>query len=210
MAAETVELDKDAFMRLVTEEHLQVEGPSGGYLYTGKRGRNGWELYKTPNNPWYLYQARRINTQGAANGALTTRISMPAGVVGIIQAMYVRGALSAATLEVYRYDEDGAQMGLWASVAAGATRQINLPSIGSAASATNNPPNTTDTKLGPGEILAATTSAALQTETLTVGVVILLSAPTEPTWDTTGSAGTPSLAASTISAANTMQMVAMP
>jgi hypothetical protein len=63
---------------------------------------------------------------------------------------------------------------------------------------------------GPGEFLVVVSTAGLQTEILTVGVVMLLSTPVEPVWDTTGSAGTPALADSTISAANTMQKVDLP
>ena len=81
MAAETVELDKDAFMRLVTEEHLQVEGPSEGYLYTGKRGRNGWELYKTWMGVvgWDLMPVISGATADPAAGASPAAVTVPAG-----------------------------------------------------------------------------------------------------------------------------------
>ena len=81
MAAETVELDKDAFMRLVTEEHLQVEGPSEGYLYTGKRGRNGWELYKTWMGVvgWDLMPVISGATANPAAGANPNGFTVPAG-----------------------------------------------------------------------------------------------------------------------------------
>jgi hypothetical protein len=78
MAAEAVELDKDAFMRLVTQDKLQVEGPSGGYLYTGRQGKNGWELYKTPGGMW---DQIKVSTGVTVDPAVNTAISLtvPAG-----------------------------------------------------------------------------------------------------------------------------------
>lgn len=107
-------------------------------------------------------------------------------------------------------DEDGAEDATLVSIAAGITRIGRIPSPGGIATTNNN--LTSSEKgyiLGPGQYLIAISNVALQNETLTVGIVLLLSTPTQPTWDTTGSAGTPSLAASTISAANTLQAVLM-
>lgn len=160
---------------------------------------------------WYLYQARRVNTQtNGAGGALRTRISVPAGQVAKLVQVYAEGTASAgSSLSSDILDEDGAQAVRVAYVAAGATREFKLPSIGSAATAHGNIADTNGMIIGPGQFLIIDASAALQTETLKVGVTLLLSTSTEPTWDTTGSAGTPSLAASTISAANTMVAVVM-
>jgi len=169
------------------------------------------ELGGSGKNVWWLYQARRVNTQtNVAGGALTTRVSIPTGQVAKVVRLYVQGTASAtATLFGYVFDEDTAGVSFIGSVPAGASRTFHLPSIGSGAVAHNNVADTTNMILGPGEYLVAVSSVAIQNEAQTVGVVLLLSTPTEPTWDTTGSAGTPSLAASTISAANTLQAVVM-
>jgi len=161
-------------------------------------------------NVWWLYQARRVNTQtNAGGGALTTRLSLATGQVGIlVQASMVGAASAAATAEAKCMDEDGALTAYWGYVAAGASRVINFPTIGTAPTH-NNVTNTQNAVLGPGQIISFTTGTALQNETLTVGIVLLLSTSTAPTWDTTGSGGTPSLAASTVSAANTLQAVVM-
>lgn len=158
---------------------------------------------------WWLYQACRVNTQtNAGGGTLRTRISMPAGMVGRLVSMAVIGAASVtAILAVVKTDEDLTSIHNMAYIAAGASRSAYLPSIGSSAGSNANIADTGGMMIGPGEILYSETSVVLQNETLAVGVVLLLSAPTLPTWDTIGSAGTPSLAASTISAANTLQAV---
>jgi len=211
MATEAIDLDKDAFMRLVTQEHLDVKGPSAGYLYAGKQGKTGWEVYRTPNNPWYLYTASKRNTQdNAGGGALTTRISIPAGVCARLVSALVYGVNSATTLVVNLQDEDSTVYGYLASIAAGALRNACLPSIGAAASTNANLMNSTGLCIPPGSYLVSTSAAAAQTESLNVEICLLMSAKVEPVWDTTGSVGTPNLGASTISEANTWQLVAMP
>ena len=79
MATETTELDKDAFMRLVAEEHLQVEGPSGGYLYTGRKGKNGWELFKARAWSWGELPVSAGVTADPAAGAQIADITVPTG-----------------------------------------------------------------------------------------------------------------------------------
>jgi len=162
-------------------------------------------------NVWWLYQARRVNTQTAGGGgALTTRFSIAAGQVARLVAYRAVGTASAgATLVTQVEDEDGSFLSRLANIPAAASRSVNLPTIGTAANAEGCMTTSEGYLLGPGEYILSTSSAALQNETLTVAVVLLLSTPTEPTWDTTGSGGTPSLAASTISAANTIQAVLM-
>jgi len=159
-------------------------------------------------NVWWLYQGRRVNTQTAgAGGALRTNISFPAGQVARLLHMKICGpaqAGSATTIGIY--DEDVAECGLLGYVGATASVFVTLPSIGGAP-AHSNYMNSMGLLLGPGESLGVTASAADNTQTLTIGIVLLLSTPVEPTWGTTGSGGTPSLAASTISAANTLQAV---
>ena len=103
-------------------------------------------------------------------------------------------------------NEDLDTQTLIASAAAGANRNVNLPSIGSSASASGNVANSVGLMLFPGQYLAFTSSAALQTEAMTLHIAMeLYNLPTTPTVDATGSAGTPNLAASTISEANTLQ-----
>lgn len=210
MPTDVREIEPDAFALMVTEENLKVYGPSAGYQYAGKRGKNGWEVYKARAQPiGWLYQGRRVNTQdNAGGGALQIRIQIPSGVTARLISMSITGSASAgATLIAGVFDEDGNIQTRAAGIAAGASLISYLPSFGAVAANTNNIADTRGLILGPGQYLYAVSSAALQTETLTVGVVLLMSAAVEPTWDTTGSAGTPNLAASTISTANTLQAV---
>ena len=213
MATETTELDKDAFMRLVTEEHLQVEGPSGGYLYTGKRGRNGWELFKTANNPWYVYQARRVCTAGVGGGAMRVRVNIPAGTIAKLLWVQVLGPASAgSSTQLTIMDEDDAITTI-ATVAAVANANLILPvtgAPGTTAIASGSMPCSLGWTFTPSQKVAANASVSLQNETLTVVVCWLQSTDTVPVWDTTGSVATCTLADSSISAANSMIMVAMP
>ena len=213
MATETTELDKDAFMRLVTEEHLQVEGPSGGYLYTGRRGKNGWELFKTANNPWYLYQARRVATQAnVGGGAVIVDIALGAGQVGWIElSTFTNSGTNGLFVDVL--DEDNMIVGRLAGIASAAGNALRVPSIGTAASASLNVNESVRRYLGPGMKWSIyQTGAGAQNDTLTVAVTLFLSTNTEPTWDKSRStnAADVTLAASTISVANTMQLVPMP
>jgi len=107
-------------------------------------------------------------------------------------------------------DEDGAVSTPLINIAAGATNVGALPSIGASATTTGNTANSLGLIIGPGQAFYIAGNAAALNETLTISIVLLLSTNVEPTWATTGSAGTPSLAANTISAANTMQAVIMP
>ena len=216
MAAETVELDKDAFMRLVTEGHLQVEGPSGGYLYTGKQGRNGWELYKTANNPWYLYSARRVATQtNVAGGAVVLDIALAAGQVARLVSLQVLNS-GTNSLTVNTTDEDDVVHCYYASAASAAAVNYSLPTTTNA-SATATGDGTLAASLflwfGPGmKLTVAQSGAGADNDTLTVAVTLLLSTSSEPTWSKSRStnAADVTLADSTISAENTMRLVAMP
>ena len=198
-----------AFAQLVLEDDLKVK-QAGIYSWAAKKTQDGHDLYQTPNNPWYLYQARRVNTSGGA-GALVTRISMNAGQVGKLVSYTVTGPASAgATLDIVVYDEDGALNAPLANCAAGANRRMSLPTVGTAATASLNFQESNGLVLGPGEELSSLASTSLITETLTIAVVLLLSTPDIPVWAITGSVAGSALAASTISAANTLQLVAMP
>ena len=210
MAQEAITLESDAFAWLVTEHKLQVEGPIRGYFYTGKRGKTAWELYKTYAGKKWIYQARRICTQDAAGPAvLAVRIHVNPDQVARLIAMEINGPASAGNVSGIRvYDEDMAQIAILALAAATANVSLHLPSIGTAATATNNRTQSLGYILPPGNYLLTGASVSLITETLAVGVVMeLYNVPTLPVWDTTGSAGTPNLAASTISAANTLTEV---
>jgi hypothetical protein len=159
---------------------------------------------------WWLYQARRVNTSGGA-GALVTRVSMNAGQVGLLVHAYAQGPASAgADLTFDLRDEDGAFAGLLAYCAAGANRAMNIPSIGSAATASTNVDDTAKMMFAPGEMIRFAASTSLVTETLTVAVTLLLSTPTLPVWDITGSVGGSALGDSSISAANELQKVDLP
>jgi len=154
----------------------------------------------------WIYQARRVNTQTAANGALTTRLQLAFGQIARVISIRVYGTASATEVcSVRIQDEDGADMAVMAYVAAAASTVVELPSTGANASGSGNIANTVGRIIGSGSFLTSAASVAVQNETLTVAVTLeLFNVPTIPTWDTTGSAGTPSLAASTISAANTL------
>jgi len=211
---ETLTLDQDAFMRLVTENHLQVEGPTGGYLYTGKQGKDGWETFRTPNNPWYLYQARRVATQAnAAGGAILIDLATaPGQIAKLLHARVVNSGNNG--LQAYIYDEDNAAEAYLLVIGAAAGTSASLPSIGSAATASANNANTKDLMFGPGQKLSfLQTAAGAQNDTLTLGITLLLTTATEPSWSVARSTnpGNVTLAANTISAANAgPNLVAMP
>lgn len=205
-----------AFARLVAENNLKpIE--VDGYLWAWLPTEDGYDTYRAYGPKWkMLYQARRVVTQdNAGGGALTIRISVASGKTAKLVEMFAYGPASAgATLEMRILDEDGSVGPVLSSVAAGANRSSSLPQIGT----TNTTSNTIDSNgliLGPGQYVRIAASAALQTETLEVFAAFLLpnnaaAGGTDITWDTTGSAGTPNLAASTISAANTLQAVLLP
>ena len=158
----------------------------------------------------WIYQGRRVNTQmNAGGGALSIRLSIASGQIAILRSLRAIGPASVgATLNIRVLDEDSAIHNVLSVLVAGADNNVHLPAIGTAPSATSNLAQSSGIILAPGQYLAVNASAALQTETLTVAVTLeLFNLETEPTWDTTGSTGTPSLAASTISTANTLQRV---
>ena len=199
------------FVKVVFENDLQVKGPFGGYLYAMKHTTEGEEMLRAPNNPWYLYQARRVWTSGVGGGAVTIRISVPTGVVAKLVSYVCTGSASAgATLQTVTQDEDGATVLNFGLIAAGVSRTVYLPSIGTTSGTHSNIPNSVDLMIGPGTYLTSVCSASLQNETVTVGIALLMSANSEAVWDTTGTVSAGTLAASTISVANTMQLVAMP
>ena len=82
MAQEAITLTAEAFAWLVTEHKLQVEGPFDGYIYTGKRGRTAWELYKTEHTDafnWDQIEPTLAATENPAAAADYAVITVPVG-----------------------------------------------------------------------------------------------------------------------------------
>ena len=188
-------------------------GASGTYDISSEPVNETNVIHRQHDDVTWIYQAARINTLTPAGPvALVTRISMNTGQIGRLISSRIQGTASAgATLLVAVQDEDSVSSTQLASVAAGASRTVSLPSIGTAATATSNTANTTELILVPGSYLAVTSSVALATENQSIYVAIeLLNDPTLPVWDNTGSGGASVIAASTISVANTLQPIVRP
>lgn len=165
----------------------------------------------------WLYQARRVATNAAAAGnPILIDISLNPGQIAQLirlEAFQDCAGAGTSTLLVEVYDEDFAinsQLAT-AGVASG-TGYCFLPSIGSAATGSANYVNSVGMLFGPGEVICVRTGsvAANAGNELTVALILMLyNVATEPTWDHTRSIDTANitLAASTISAANTIQAV---
>ena len=156
----------------------------------------------------WIYQARRVATQAnAAGGAIVIDISLASGQCGRLIAAYTNNS-GNNSLYVEIQDEDNAYTTSIGSVGAAAANTLRLPSIGSAASATGNVANSTGLIIPSGAKLTfRQAGAGVQNDTLTVGIVLeLFNLPTVPTWskDRSTNAADVTLAASTISAANTL------
>jgi len=162
---------------------------------------------------WYLYQARRVCTAGVGGGAMRVRINVPANTVYRLGWVQTVGPASAGSnTQVSVYDENDAATTLGTSAAA-ANSNLFIPqngATGTTSVASGSMGNTLGLLFGPGQKIVFSCSTSLQNETLTVAVCLLSSTDTIPTWDTTGSVAPVVLAASTISAANTMQPVSLP
>lgn len=159
----------------------------------------------------YLYQARRVATQAnAAGGAIKIDITVAAGQVAKLIGVSMINSGTNGIL-VNALDEDGVtQIQRIASVGSGAGTYISLPTIGSVATATQNMATSEGLLIGPGSSLALDqTGAGAQNDTSTIGIMLLLSTNTEPTWSKARSTNQAdvTLAASTISTANTLQAV---
>jgi len=201
------------FIRMVVENDLKT-WEADGYIWAAYPTTDGHDLYRTYGPKWrYLYQATRVNTQdNVGGGALYTVISVATGVTAELVGM---NALSNgnATFGINLLDEDGVTVQKWSQIGAAAGNTCSLPSIGSTASTSANTSDTKKQLIGPGQIIQVWTGALVQTNTLRVAVALLLpitATVNDITWATTGSGGTPNLAASTISDANTMQAVLLP
>lgn len=206
-------LGPSEFAQLVLEDDLRVI-ELGGWRYAAKKTQDGYDLYRSSN--WYLYQATRLCTNANAAGhPMTITLTFAAGqVIRLNQMISKNVTLGTHTMVIYVADEDGVSIAQLATAGvAAATNYCFLPSIGSAATASANYIDSTNLWLGPGQKLIVTeaTDSANAGDTLLVAVSLLLSTNTEPTWAATGTdVANYTFAASTISAANTVQLVAVP
>ena len=163
-------------------------------------------------NVWYLYQARRVATQAnAAGGAIIVDISVAAGQIAKLVSLQILNS-GTNSLYCYLYDEDVAESNRLGGVGSAAGNRLEFPSIGANANAAGNFASSEGLLLGPGQLLSVfQLGAGIQNDTLTVAVTLLLSTNTAPTWSKARSTNEAdvTLAASTISTANTMQAVAI-
>ena len=160
----------------------------------------------------FLQQFRRVTTQnGAGGGALVNLVSCANNQIGVLHEALVTGSASAgATLIVQKLDEDATACALVTAIAAGVSRTATLPTTGSAPNNSQGQIVGLGMKLAPSQSISFASSAAIQTETLTVALLVETNTPEPLTWATTGSGGTPALAANTISSAASLVAVVRP
>jgi len=173
------------------------------------------DMMQRGENVWWLYQARRIATQGnVAGGLVVLDIALSAGQVAKLISCHAESNATAHSLYMDINDEDDAQHARLARITGAiASVAVDIPSQGTSATASLNVADTTNLLVGPGQkLVARTNEAGAQNDTLTVAMTLLLSTPTQPTWSKARSANEAdvTLAASTISAANTLQRINMP
>ena len=213
MATNASTLDVEAFMQEVTQRGLDVKGPSGGYLYAGYQGPNGWEVIRCANNPWYLYQANRIAQQtNGAGGAILVDLTLAAGQVAYLITATGKNS-GTNSIVIYTRDEDNATNTDLGVVASGAATVLTAPRTYTGTTTSGYTITSHGLMIGPGQKLCFEQGGAgVDNDTLGVRVTLLLSTPDIPTWSVARSTnpGDVTLAASTISAANTLQMVPMP
>jgi len=206
MATAERELSNEAFMQEVTQRGLDVKGPSGWYLFAGYQGPRGWEVIKTDaRDTTWIYQARRVATQAnAAGGAIKIDISVASGQIARLICAYVANS-GTNDMTILLLDEDAANACVLGTVASGAARTANLPTIG--LSVTNANFATSEGFIIPsGAMLSfGQTGAGAQNDTMTVYICLeLFNNSTIPTWSKARSTNEANvtLAASTISTAN--------
>jgi len=78
MATAVETLDKDAFNQLVLEEGLRTWAGEM-YIYTGKHGKKGWEIYRTRCGTWDSVPVTAAATADPAAGANPAAVTVPAG-----------------------------------------------------------------------------------------------------------------------------------
>lgn len=210
-------LDAEAFNQMVLEKSLTT-WEQNGYIYAGFHGPNGWELYRAYGPKWrWVYTARRIAQQtNAGGGAIAIDITCAAGQAVMLGAL---SAFNSGNNGLYGQlvDEDNAEHSTFASIGAAAATKFRVPSGGGAASSTGNIIDSNALYIPEGiKLTIGQTAAGVQNDTLTVAVTLILpisaaSDGSDVSWSTARSTnpGDVTLAASTISSANTMKAVLM-
>lgn len=158
-----------------------------------------------------MYTARRVATQAnAAGGAIVVDITCAAGQMMRIESAYAANS-GTNTLQMKVHDGDNAMRAYLANVGSAASNYLSIPSPGAAASASGNLVDSKDLYVLAGEKFTIMQGAAgAQNDTMTIAVVIeLYGSAAEPTWSKARSTNEANvtLAASTISAANTLLTV---
>lgn len=200
-----------AFAEMLLENGMRAVGPYDGYLYAALQTDDGFDMFRVAHTPRVFYTARRVATQAnGGGGAVIIDVTCAAGqMMRLISASMANSGTNTCAIIVY--DEDNASTCQYAYVGSAATTSCRLPSIGSAATASSNIANSQDLIVLPGQKLSfAQSGAGAQNDTITVAVVFeLIGTDDEPTWSVARStnAGSVTLAASTISAANTLVTV---
>lgn len=186
MAITPQTLQPDTFARKVIEDRLEVRGPYQGYFYAGIAGKIDGELYRVFAGKKWLWQSRIIFQQtNAAGGAIISDYSLAnEQYARLVEARMTNSGNNGIVIAVY--DEDNAYTLPLASVGAAAGTVANLPSIGTAASASNNLASSVNLILLPGQKLGFVQSGAgVQNDTSTVALSLeLYNLGTEPTIST--------------------------
>jgi len=160
----------------------------------------------------WLYQARRVATQGnAAGGAIKIDIGLATGQMAELVTLRAYNS-GNNRVQGWVCDEDyECHAGFFIDTTTGIGTNGNVPSIGTSATGATNIIYSAGLKMGPGQLMALhQTAAGVQNDTLIISMTLLLfNKPTEPTWSKARStnAANVTLAASTISEANTLQQV---
>lgn len=165
----------------------------------------------------WLYQAQRVTTNtNAAGGQILIDITVPAGTTAKLIALNAY-MVTTGTHTFYAYLEDEDFTGTNHNVllantgAAAASKAFALPSIGTASNASGSIANSLGLLIGPGSSITIDAAAAsgVANDHVDIFVILLMSTPTAPTWSKARSANAAdvTIAASTISTANTLQAV---
>lgn len=175
-ATEAVLLDNAAFSRLVTEEHLQTT-ELGGYVYTGKQGKDGWVVFRTYGPKWRnLYICRQTAKQtNAGGGAILVDLTCASGMMfELVSMQAVNSGTNTLVCRIYDSAND-THLNNISSMGSAAGTNFNLPSVGGTAATSSNTPLSLGLKVGPGQKLTALqTGVGLQNDELMVAVSLLL------------------------------------
>jgi len=95
-------LDGEAFNQLVLEEGLKT-WEQEGYVYAGKRGKKGWELYRTWSGDWGAISVSTVTTADPAAGALPAEQTVPEGKRWLLVGAYAQLVTSADVANRYPY-----------------------------------------------------------------------------------------------------------